>query len=136
MQKDCQHFVQSLLQKQVSKRLGYVHDVEDIKRHRWFNKVHWDKVLNKESPRPFRSRMFGNEMATFSPQTEAMSPLVDSFAPTVDGRFDGFTFIGDEHGFLEKDSKPKETVDGLIGFTFTNTDDVIDVSNAVRRQEK
>jgi len=48
-----QDLIRALLQRDVTQRLGWKRDVEDIKKHEWFKDIDWTKVLNKEIEPPY-----------------------------------------------------------------------------------
>lgn len=100
MKRDCQHFIESLLQRTVSHRLGYVFDVEDIKGHQWFKELDWDQILEKKVDPPYKPKVDLSDGMESVPQNVPRRYLkedaIDSHAdtPEVSGLFDGFTFDG------------------------------------------
>ena len=46
-------FINKLIQRKVSNRLGYNGGIEEIKNHSWFNEFDWEKVYNKQMTCPF-----------------------------------------------------------------------------------
>ena len=48
-----QDLIRSLLQRDVTQRLGWKHDVDDIKKHEWFKDIDWIKVYNKDIEPPY-----------------------------------------------------------------------------------
>ena len=46
-------FINKLIQRKVSNRLGYNGGIEEIKNHSWFNEFDWEKVFNKQMTCPF-----------------------------------------------------------------------------------
>ncbi|KAI8914262.1 kinase-like domain-containing protein [Gorgonomyces haynaldii] len=51
---NCKDLVKRLLTPDLSKRFGNLKDgVEDIKRHKWFQGLEWDKLLRLEIPAPY-----------------------------------------------------------------------------------
>lgn len=136
MEHDCQDLIESLLERTVPQRLGYQHDVEDIKGHQWFDKVDWNKLMKKEVVPPFRPRIFSLDSDIITPQNVAKRYLreapVDSFAPipNVD-MFNGFSFAVDaEVTETAKESSESNDANVVVnvprpgvmdGFCFTDT---------------
>merc|ERR1719334_834939 len=58
MNAECKTFVEALLQRTIHKRLGFENDIEEIKRHQWFDGVDWNDILQKKVVPPFRPKMF------------------------------------------------------------------------------
>ncbi|KAJ3108066.1 hypothetical protein HDU97_002301 [Phlyctochytrium planicorne] len=103
-----QDLVRGLLERDPKKRLGAgPEDAEDIKRHRYFSDVDWEKLLKKQVKPPFKPKV-ESEMDTsnFDPVfTDNMMPvdsLPNNSAPlseTIQQNFKGFTYT-DESAHL------------------------------------
>lgn len=50
--KDARDFIEKLLKKKPQQRLGYKHDAEDIKKHRFFKSIDWNKLQLRKCPAP------------------------------------------------------------------------------------
>eukprot|EP00808_Paulinella_micropora_P026295 g81447.t1 len=105
----CKSFIVDLLNRDPSKRLGAVNDVEDVKAHKFFQylnesdekdgiKFDWTKVLAKGYPPGYAPTVEGLGTNNFDKEFTA-EPVVDSVVPTsqlagMDGpnQFNGFTF--------------------------------------------
>jgi len=99
---DCQQFIESLLERTVNQRLGYEHDIDDVKGHLWFDTIDWDRVLQKKIDPPYHPNVdLSNEMKTVAqnvaPRYQRMDAR-DSIAktPDIDGgaNFESFTYNG------------------------------------------
>lgn len=103
---DSRDLVEQLLQRDVTKRLGYGKiDVNAIKKHQWFNDVNWKKVLKKEIDPPFHPDIDNKEdladttcVAEKYLNEEVNDTFVDDTSKPRMGEqklFKGFTFRGD-----------------------------------------
>jgi serine/threonine protein kinase len=90
-------FVKALLQKSPVKRLGAgPNDALDVRRHGFFRRMEWVKLLNRQLVPPFvpalaSSRDTSNFDDQFTRIKPALSPADDSLAAT-DKFFTGFSF--------------------------------------------
>ncbi|CAD8054131.1 unnamed protein product [Paramecium sonneborni] len=57
LSKEALSFIQQLLERNPSKRLGAKKDSEEVKAHPWFQGINWDDVMNKKLPVPMPSIM-------------------------------------------------------------------------------
>ncbi|CAD8140399.1 unnamed protein product [Paramecium octaurelia] len=57
LSKEALSFIQQLLERNPSKRLGAKKDSEEVKAHPWFSGFNWDDVMNKKLPVPSPSIM-------------------------------------------------------------------------------
>lgn len=84
---EAKSLLSGLLERDPQKRLGSSNDdALEIKRHPWFAKVEWDKLLAKQITPPFKpyvssaedtrniDKMFLNESAKETPGTSNLSP--------------------------------------------------------------
>jgi len=89
-----------LLERDPSKRLGSTEeDALEIKRHAWFAKIDWDKLMRKEIEAPFKpfvsgpedtrniDKMFTNEAPTETPTQTALTGNAKN-----DNHFEQFTY--------------------------------------------
>ena len=51
---NAQDLIRALLQRDVTQRLGWKHDVDDIKKHEWFDDVDWIKIFDKDIEPPYK----------------------------------------------------------------------------------
>ncbi len=59
---EAKNLLQGLLERNPQKRLGYSEDdANQIKRHPWFAKIDWDKLMAKELEAPFKPYVNGPE---------------------------------------------------------------------------
>jgi serum/glucocorticoid-regulated kinase 2 len=99
---DAKSFLQALLERSPSKRLG-AGGVDEIKRHPFFRGLNWDALLAKTLVPPFRPKTVdGAEDVTnvdeeFKNEEAKDTPCLPStLRSKVDGSFQGFTFAGNE----------------------------------------
>ena len=84
---EAKSLLSNLLERDPSKRLGSsMEDALEIKRHPWFAKIDWDKLMAKTVPPPFKpydsspedtrniDKMFLNESAKETPGMSNLSP--------------------------------------------------------------
>lgn len=99
---EAKNLLQGLLERDPSKRLGSSEeDSRQIKRHPWFNKINWDKLMKKQIEPPFKptvtseydtrniDKLFLNEPAKDTPLVNDLSPNEKKH-----NHFDQFTYIG------------------------------------------
>jgi serine/threonine protein kinase len=97
---EAKSLLSGLLERDPSKRLGSsTEDALEIKRHPWFAKLDWDKLMAKAVPPPFKpyvsspedtrniDKMFLNESAKETPGTSNLSPGQKKI-----NHFDQFTY--------------------------------------------
>ncbi len=59
---EAKSLLQRLLERDPSKRIGSTdEDANEIKRHPWFSKIDWDKLMRKEIEPPFKPFVSGPE---------------------------------------------------------------------------
>jgi serine/threonine protein kinase len=91
------NFVNKLLQKNPLKRLGAgPNDALDVRRHRFFQGVEWEKLLQKQLDAPFVPPLGSDRDVSqfdeqFTRNKPGLSPAADTPAD-VDKRFAGFSF--------------------------------------------
>jgi len=86
--KNAKSLVKKLLTAELSKRYGNLKNgVDDIKSHKWFKDVPWDKLLAKELPAPFKPAV-KNETDTSNFEDY---PDSDELPPAVSAKQDPFT---------------------------------------------
>ena len=110
---DCQNLIELLLQRDVGKRLGFKDDVDEIKEHKWFVDIDWNKVLNKEYDPPF------------VPEIEEKDDLTDMTCVA-----DKYMQQSTRDTIVDKKVKEKEQAH-FRGFTFRGigTEDEVDDAN-------
>mmetsp|Transcript_91573 Transcript_91573/g.258609 ORF Transcript_91573/g.258609 Transcript_91573/m.258609 type:complete len:327 (+) Transcript_91573:43-1023(+) len=86
--KNAKSLVKKLLTAELSKRYGNLKNgVEDIKQHKWFKDVPWDRLLSFDIPAPFKP--------TVKSETDTSNfedyPDSDELPPVVSGKHDPFT---------------------------------------------
>lgn len=102
---EAKSLLQGLLDKDPVRRLGASEeDASEIKRHPWFAKINWDKLVKKQIEPPYKpmvtstedtrniDRMFLNEPAKDTPQAYELSPNAKQR-----NHFDQFTYVGGNH---------------------------------------
>jgi serine/threonine protein kinase len=52
-------FVSQLLEKDISKRIGFENDADDLKSHPYFNAIDWEMMKNKQFKAPFKPILMG-----------------------------------------------------------------------------
>eukprot|EP00483_Globobulimina_turgida_P003801 UN03808 len=124
---DCQDLIKALLQRQVENRLGFINDVEDIKKHKWFRDVDWQKVLDKEIEAPYIPQMENeNDLAdtTCVANKYLQEQVADTFTdkPQINEQelFRGFTFRPEVDG---------DEVMGMFGDTVSMNDNEMNSNN-------
>lgn len=74
---EAKSLLQKLLERDPSKRLGSTEeDALEIKRHAWFAKIDWDKLMKKEIEAPFKPYVTGPE------DTRNIDKMFTNEAPT------------------------------------------------------
>lgn len=59
--KDAKDLITKLLEKDPTKRLGFKKDAEELKRHKFFKKINWKELKNKEYPAPMVPQLSGKD---------------------------------------------------------------------------
>lgn len=98
---EAKDLMRKLLKRQVSHRLGSgVNQGEDIRNHRFFQKIVWKDIINRTCEAPYKPKLNGADDTTqfdsrFTNQLPVDSPVEDSFMPhdNDEFKFDGFTYI-------------------------------------------
>eukprot|EP00475_Leptophrys_vorax_P013023 TRINITY_DN1941_c0_g2_i3.p1 TRINITY_DN1941_c0_g2~~TRINITY_DN1941_c0_g2_i3.p1 ORF type:complete len:627 (+),score=177.74 TRINITY_DN1941_c0_g2_i3:1417-3297(+) len=101
MSDDCKDLISQLLQVNPKMRIGAGEsDVEEIKQHKWFSSVDWDRLVRKEVIPVYLPKEDPNEQAlNFDPEFTDEAPI-DSYVPekgipkTDD--FKDFSFVADD----------------------------------------
>ena len=58
--KESVDFINRCLKRKDSKRLGYKYGIRELKAHKWFSGLDWEKLYNKNIPAPFIPKKEGN----------------------------------------------------------------------------
>ncbi|XP_025200674.1 ribosomal protein S6 kinase beta-2-like [Melanaphis sacchari] len=98
---EAKDLMRKLLKRQVSHRLGSgVNQGEDIRNHRFFQKIVWKDIINRTCEAPYKPKLNGADDTTqfdsrFTDQLPVDSPVEDSLMPQDNDefKFDGFTYI-------------------------------------------
>jgi len=98
---EAKDLMRKLLKRQVSHRLGSgPNQGEDVRNHRFFQKIIWKDIINRTCEAPYKPKLTGAEDTTqfdsrFTNQLPVDSPVEDSFMPhdNDEFKFDGFTYI-------------------------------------------
>eukprot|EP00347_Sterkiella_histriomuscorum_P002281 403368758 len=97
---EAKSLLSGLLERDPQKRLGSSEeDSREIKRHPWFAKIEWEKLLRKEIPAPFKPTVSGPEDTRnidkmFLNETAKDTPAVSNLSPNAkqNNHFDEFTY--------------------------------------------
>ncbi|VVC34636.1 Protein kinase, ATP binding site,AGC-kinase, C-terminal,Protein kinase domain,Serine/threonine-protein [Cinara cedri] len=98
---EAKDLMRKLLKRQVSHRLGSgPNQGEDIRSHRFFQKIIWKDIINRTCEAPYKPKLNGADDTTqfdsrFTNQLPVDSPVEDSLLPhdNDEFKFDGFTYI-------------------------------------------
>ncbi|XP_050435910.1 ribosomal protein S6 kinase beta-2-like isoform X1 [Adelges cooleyi] len=98
---EAKDLMRKLLKRQVNHRLGSgPNQGDDIRNHRFFQKILWKDIINRSCEAPYKPKLAGAEDTTqfdsrFTNQLPVDSPVDDSFMPhdNDEFKFDGFTYI-------------------------------------------
>jgi len=98
---EAKDLMRKLLKRQVSHRLGSgPNQGEDIRNHRFFQKIVWKDIINRSCEAPYKPKLNGADDTTqfdsrFTNQLPVDSPVEDSCMPPDNDefKFDGFTYI-------------------------------------------
>lgn len=99
---EAKSLLSGLLERDPVKRLGASNDdAQELKRHPWFSKIDWQKLLSKQIPPPFKPTVSGPEDTRnidkmFLNETAKDTPAVSNLSPNARERnhFDEFTYHG------------------------------------------
>ena len=86
---EAKSLLSGLLERDPQKRLGAgEEDARELKRHPFFSKVDWHKLLNKEIPPPFKPTVSGPEDTRnidkmFLDETAKDTPAVSNLSPNA-----------------------------------------------------
>jgi len=92
--------LEGLLTREPEKRLGYNGGTE-VRNHPWFADIDWNKLLKKEVEMPFKPKVRSQEdTSQIDPQftrerPEDSLPDPSVLSESVQGNFDGFTYVAD-----------------------------------------
>jgi serum/glucocorticoid-regulated kinase 2 len=93
-------YLPQLLTREPEKRLGYNGGLE-VRQHPWFSDIDWNKLLKKEVEMPFKPKVRSAEdTSQIDPQftrekPEDSLPDPSVLSDSVQGNFDGFTYVAD-----------------------------------------
>lgn len=74
----CKSLIVGLLNRDPKKRLGAVHDFDDIKSHPFFAPIDWDKLMKKQIDVPYKPKVKGPDDTSNFDNTFTNEPVVDS----------------------------------------------------------
>lgn len=101
MSEPCRDLITQLLEREPTKRLGSKNDIEDIKPHRFFKRLDWEKLYKMEIDPPYKPKVSGEEDTSNFSKEFTREQAADTYAPptTLGGEdFKGFTFqTGPKH---------------------------------------
>lgn len=95
--------LEGLLTRDPEKRLGTKGGGAEVKQHVWFSDIDWDKLIRKEIEPPFKPKVKNMEDTTQIDPTFTRERPVDSvpdqsvLSESVQGNFEGFTYVADSH---------------------------------------
>jgi serine/threonine protein kinase len=100
----CKNLIVALLNRDPTKRLGSLNDVEDIKAHPFFATLNWDKLTKKEIDPPYKPKVKAADDTSNFDETFTKEPVVDSVVPQSSlsndpssDNFNSFTYQQKEH---------------------------------------
>ena len=87
--------IKKLLTHDRTKRIGCLKNgAEDIKNHKWFAKLSWDAVLNKEIPAPFRPQVSSaDDTHNFDPYPDSVEDTAQLLSGDDKALFDYFDTV-------------------------------------------
>ncbi|XP_014224856.1 ribosomal protein S6 kinase beta-1-like [Trichogramma pretiosum] len=129
---NAQGIIRQLLKRDVSKRLGSgVADANEIKRHRFFEKLDWNKILSKQEEPPFVPKMSSSDDVRnfdkyFTQQYPIISPECSGLSESANRVFEGFTYVAPSilDNFMQNRSLQMAEADDLRNFFGSQIDTV------------
>ncbi|CAB0042149.1 unnamed protein product [Trichogramma brassicae] len=116
----------------VSKRLGSgVSDANEIKGHKFFEKLDWNKILSKQEEPPFVPKMSSSDDVrnfdtNFTQQDPIISPECSGLSESANRAFEGFTYVAPSilDNFMQNRSLQMSEADDLRNFFGSRNDTV------------